>query len=62
MKTREELNAIREEYENLNRKLRELTEEELEQVAGGLIPIPVIYDSLAQTNDVIQKREERLKD
>lgn len=29
MKTREELNAIREEVENLSRKLRELTEEEL---------------------------------
>lgn len=58
MKTREELNAIREEYDNLNRKLRELTEEELEQVTGGLIPIPVIYSLLAQTNDGIPKKEE----
>ena len=36
MKTKEELNTIKEEVEALNKKLRELTEEELEQVNGGL--------------------------
>ena len=35
MKTAEELNALKEEVETLNRKLAELTEEELEQVSGG---------------------------
>lgn len=35
MKTKEELNAIKKEVEELNEKLRELTEEELAQVAGG---------------------------
>ena len=35
MKTKEELNALKEEVEALNKKLAELTEEELEQVAGG---------------------------
>ena len=35
MKTTEELNAIKEEVETLNNKLKELTEEELEQVNGG---------------------------
>ena len=35
MKTKEELNALKEEVEALNRKLHELTEEELEQVSGG---------------------------
>lgn len=35
MKTKEELNAIKEEIETLNKKLAELTEEELEQVTGG---------------------------
>ena len=35
MKTKEELNAIKEEVETLNKKLAELTEEELEQVRGG---------------------------
>ena len=36
MKTKEELNALKEEVEALNKKLAELTEEELEQVTGGL--------------------------
>ena len=35
MKTKEELNALKEEFETLNKKLCELTEEELEQVTGG---------------------------
>ena len=35
MKTKEELNALKEEVEALNKKLAELTEEELAQVAGG---------------------------
>ena len=35
MKTKEELNIIKEEIETLNKKLVELTEEELAQVTGG---------------------------
>ena len=35
MKTKEELNTIKEEVEALNKKLHELTEEELAQVTGG---------------------------
>ena len=35
MKTAEELNALKEEVEALNKKLADLTEEELAQVAGG---------------------------
>ena len=35
MKTKEELNALKEEVEALNKKLAELTEEELAQVTGG---------------------------
>ena len=38
MKTKEELNEIKEEVETLNEKLHELTEEELEQVLGGFEP------------------------
>ena len=38
MKTKEELNALKEEVETLNEKLAELTEEELKQVSGGLGP------------------------
>ena len=41
MKTKEELNALKEEGETLNKKLAELTEEELEQVTGGTVP-PVL--------------------
>ena len=35
MKTKEELKALKEEVETLNKKLAELTGEELEQVFGG---------------------------
>ena len=35
MKTTEELNALKEEIKILNKKLAELTEDELIQVAGG---------------------------
>ena len=35
MKSKEELNALKEEVEALNKKLAELTEEELVQVSGG---------------------------
>ena len=35
MKTKEELNALKEEVKAVNKKLAELTEEELKQVSGG---------------------------
>ena len=35
MKTKEELNALKEEVETLNKKLAELSEDELQQVSGG---------------------------
>ena len=35
MKTKEELNALKEEVKTLSRKLHELTDEELAQVSGG---------------------------
>ena len=39
MKTKEELNALKEEVETLNKKLAELSEDEMAAVTGGLIPI-----------------------
>ena len=45
MKTKEELNALKEEFETVNKKLNELTDEELAQVTGGgpkLIPSPLL--------------------
>ena len=41
MKTKEELNALKEEVETLNAKLRELSDDELEQVAGGFPELKV---------------------
>lgn len=38
MKTHEELTALRDEVESLSKKLRELSEEDLAQVTGGLVP------------------------
>ena len=35
MKSKEELNALKEEVEALSKKLTGLTEEEMEQIAGG---------------------------
>ena len=45
MKTKEELNALKNEVETLNKKLTELTEEELKLVLGGFNPPvpPVIF-------------------
>lgn len=36
MKTEEELKALKEEFEALNKKLAELSEEELKQISGGI--------------------------
>lgn len=40
MKTQEELKQLKEEYEVLNNKLKELTEEELKEVTGGTVKNP----------------------
>ena len=42
MKTKEELCALKEEVETLNRKLAALSEEELAQVAGGAPDLPAM--------------------
>ena len=36
MKTKEELNALKEEVEAVNEKLQELTPEEIAQISGGI--------------------------
>ena len=41
MKSKEELNALKEEVETVNKKLHELNEEELAQVAGGYMKVQV---------------------
>ena len=37
MKTKEELSILKEEYESLSGKLAELSDDELEQVTGGVV-------------------------
>ena len=52
MKTKEEINALKEEIKDLNKKLAELTEEELAQVSGGGdVPraVPVIEPPVNET-------------
>ena len=47
MKTKEELDALKEEVKNLKEKLSALTEDELAQVTGGAVPggerVTVLY-------------------
>ena len=45
MKTPEELNTLKNEVENLNKKLAALSEDELNQVNGGFALVPMICDS-----------------
>ena len=47
MKTKKELNEIKEEVEKPDKKLHELTEEELEQVTGGNCLHVVDFDHAA---------------
>jgi len=58
MKTKEELNALKEEVEALNKKLAELSEEELAQVAGGIHPKDyyenIIQNSPEEDNHILQ--------
>ena len=42
-KTKEELNALKEEVETLKKKLHELTDEELAQVSGGNLDTHFTY-------------------
>ena len=54
MKTKEELNALKEEVETLNKKLQELTEEELAQVSGGVgFRIVAKYDNVVIGDELV---------
>ena len=52
MKTKEELNELKIEYESLSRKLAELTDEELEQVTGGV--------TIIKQNLVVRRAQQQL--
>ena len=47
-KTKEELNKLTEEVKTVNKKLNELTPEELEEVVGGINPSAVMPILFAQ--------------
>lgn len=61
MKTKEELNALEEEVEALNKKLTELTEEELEQVTGGLSSDSLLLPSSTSIGEFALETDGRLK-
>ena len=49
-KTQEELNTIKSEIEALNNKIKELNEEELENIAGGMISFEPLNELLHKNN------------
>ena len=56
-KTAEELNALRKEYESLKQKLKELTDEELKELYGGLKGSEQKYRFT--TNDIVYFSENK---
>ena len=53
MKTKEELNALKEEVETVSRKLHELTDDELAQVSGGaFVTFPAFDTEVGDTVDI----------
>ena len=54
MKTKEELNALKEEVETVSKKTVELTEDELAQVSGG-IDIPHSSEALKVIDNALQR-------
>ena len=44
MKSKEELNALKENVETVSKKLHELTEEELAQVSGGVLSVANLHN------------------
>ena len=60
MKTKEELNALKEEVEAVNRKLHELTDDELEQVIAGCGA--GLENSDGSESEIIRKLMEAIKD
>ena len=49
-KKQEELNLLKEELEALNNKVKELDEEDLDNIAGGMISFEPLYDLLHKNN------------
>lgn len=61
MKSKEELNALKEEVKALNKKLTELSEEELEQVAGGVSESGMLDNILQELTNWLDKHPNATK-
>lgn len=61
MKTKEELNALKEETENLNKKLAELSEDELKQVSGGVSESGILDNILQELTNWLDKHPNATK-
>ena len=59
MKSKEELNALKEEVEELNKKLAELSEEELAQVSGGIVGPDYVEFRLGGIEDLDEDEDRR---
>ena len=51
MKTKEELNALKEEIASLNKRLRELSEEDLKLVTGGTVRLSNLFFGREELNE-----------
>ena len=56
MKTLEELNALKEKVETVNKKLAELSEEELAQVTGGIAKGPESYRMTDTSSSIVHRK------
>ena len=61
MKTKEELNAIKGEIDTLNRKLAELSEDELEMVSGGVSESGILDNILQELTNWLDKHPNATK-
>ena len=61
MKTKEELNAMKEEVETLNKKLAELSEDELKQVSGGVSESGILDNILQELTNWLDKHPNATK-
>ena len=58
VKSQEELLQLKEEFDVLSNKLTELSEEELNDVTGGLSPFPIVFGKLLKmTPDLLVNTE-----
>ena len=61
MKTKEELNALKEEVATLNKRLAELTEDELKQVSGGVSETGILDNILQELTNWLDKHPNATK-